>query len=167
VSVRAILVLVAASLILASGVTSAHRLYIKHKIGTVEIEAFFGGGTPCRDAAVRVYDDAGNLLLEGKTDEDGKFNFTPVIGIASYKVVVEATHMPGHRAETVINLTATGAAEGGEGAAAFPLYARVIAGLGWLMGLAGAAMLYIGWRYKREFEGRVKSEGGETAQREV
>jgi len=141
-------------LILTSSVVAAHRLYIKHRIGEVEVKAFFGGGTPCRDAVVKIYDDAGKLIFEGVTDEEGKFRFSPVVGVVSYRVVVESTHIPGHRAETVINLAAPGSAETGESFAAIPLYARVVAGLGWLLGLAGAAMVYTGWRARRHEKGK-------------
>ncbi|RCV63830.1 Exo-beta-1,3-glucanase, GH17 family [Methanophagales archaeon] len=80
----------------------AHRLHVVHRISEIEIEAYFGGGTPCRDANVKVYGKEGFLYIEGATDDEGKFGFPPKIGMGEYKVVVEA---PGHKAETVINLT--------------------------------------------------------------
>ena len=134
---------------------SAHRLHIVHKLSEIEIEAYFGGGKPCIDATVTVYDNEGNVYREGVTDDEGKFRFPPKIGLGEYKVVVEAVHMPGHKAEAVINLTeeAVGASSGAEGMGTeMPLYARVIAGFGYLIGLAGAAMGYTGWRMKKKYE---------------
>ena len=140
-------------LCLSISTVSAHRLYIVHKISEIEIESYFGGGSPCRDANVMVYDNEGNLYLEGVTDDEGKFSFPPKIGMEEYTVVVDAVHMPGHKAETVINLSqeAAGARAGGMGTE-MPLYTRAIAGFGYLIGLAGAAMLYMGWKLKKKYE---------------
>ncbi len=146
-------VLLVLSCLSISGV-SAHRLHVVHWISEIEIEAYFGGGTPCRDANVTVYDKVGNLYMKGETDDKGKFSFPPKIGMEEYRVVVEAVHMPGHKAETVINLSqeAAGASAGGMGTE-MPLYTRAIAGFGYLIGLAGAAMLYMGWKQKKRYDG--------------
>ncbi len=158
--IRKVIVLFAALMLLSClclsisvSVVSAHRLHVVHKISEIEIEAYFGGGSPCRDANVTVYDNEGNLYLEGNTDEEGKFRFPPKMGINEYRVVVDAVHMPGHRAEAVINLsqeTAGGAA--GVMGTEMPLYMRVIAGFGYLTGLAGAALAYTGWKLKKKYE---------------
>jgi len=142
---------------LSISVVSAHRLHIVHKISEIEIESYFGGGTPCRDANVTVYDKEGNLYMEGVTDAEGKFSFPPKIGMEEYTVVVDAVHMPGHKAEAVINLTqeAAGAGIGADAGGIeteMPLYTRAIAGFGYLIGLAGAAMLFIGWKLKKKYE---------------
>ncbi|RJS84908.1 carboxypeptidase regulatory-like domain-containing protein [Methanophagales archaeon] len=131
---------------------SAHRLLIDHEIGEIGIKAYFEGGSPCQDANVRVYDNEGNLYLEGVTDDEGKFSFPPKIGMEEYTVAVDAVHMPGHKAETVINLSqaAAGAGAGSAGGTEMPLYTRVIAGFGYLIGLAGAAMVYMSWRLKKK-----------------
>ena len=134
---------------------SAHRLLIDHEIGEIGIKAYFEGGSPCRDANVKVYDNEGNLYLEGVTDDEGKFGFPPKIGMKEYTVVVDAVHMPGHKAETVINLSqeAAGAGAGGMGTE-MPLYTRAIAGFGYLIGLAGAALAYMGWKQKKKYENK-------------
>ena len=41
-----------------------------------------------------------------------------------------------------------------------PLYTSAIAGFGYLIGLAGAAMLYMGWKLKKKYG---KKENEETA----
>lgn len=136
---------------LSISVVSAHRLHIVHKISEIEIESYFGGGSPCRDANVTVYDNEGNLYREGNTDEEGKFGFPPKIGMEEYKVVVEAVHMPGHKAEKVINLSQEAAGAGGMGTE-MPLYTRAIAGFGYLIGIAGVAMAYMSWKQKKKYE---------------
>jgi len=65
----------------------------------------------------------------------------------------------------VINLSqeAAGAdigADAGGLEAEMPLYTRAIAGFGYLIGLAGAAMLYMGWKLKKKYG---KKENEETA----
>ena len=141
---------------LSISVVSAHRMHVVYEISEVEIEAYLGG-SPCQDAEVKVYDKEGNLYIEGVTDDEGKFSFPPKIGMEEYTVVVEAVHMPGHRAETLINLSQEAAGAGiGAGAVGMgtemPLYTRAIAGFGYLIGLAGAAMAYMGWKMKKKYE---------------
>jgi len=140
---------------LSISVVSAHRLHIVHKISEIEIESYFGDGTPCRDANVTVYDKEGNLYMEGVTDDEGKFSFPPKIGMEKYTVVVDAVHMPGHKAEAVINLTQEAAGISADACGIgteMPLYMSAIAGFGYLIGLAGAAMLFIGWKLKKKYE---------------
>lgn len=136
---------------LSISVASAHRMHVVHTLSELEIEAYFGGGAPVQDAEVTVYDKGGNLYLEGTTDEEGKFLFPPKIGMDEYKVVVNATHMPGHKGETTINLGQDVAEAGGTGAE-MPLYSNIIAGFGYLIGIAGVAMAYMCWKQKKKYE---------------
>lgn len=140
-------------LILSSaGGVNAHRLHIHHQIGAIEIKAYYGGGTPCQDANVTIYGDQGNLYTEGLTDESGEFSFPPKIGMNEYTVVVESTHMVGHRGETTINMSSSGGASGSSGEE-MPLYMRIVAGLGYLLALGGAAAAYSGWKMKKKYGG--------------
>jgi len=134
---------------------SAHRLHVVRETSEIAIKAYFGDGTACRDAEVKVYDEEGNLYLEGVTDAEGKFSFPPKIGVENYKVVVDAVHMPGHQKEKWINLTQEAAgigADAGGMETEMPSYMRAIAGFGYLIGLAGVAMLYIGWKMKKKYD---------------
>jgi len=134
---------------LSTSVASAHRMHIESTLSELEIEAYFGGGAPVRDADVKVYDKSGNLYLEGVTDEEGKFRFPPKIGMEEYEVVVNATHMPGHKGETTINLSQVSTDADGAGTE-MPLYTRVIAGFGYLIGIAGFAMAYVYWKRNKK-----------------
>lgn len=148
--VFAVLALVLVLSVSATTIVSAHRVYVKGEIVEIGVKAWFGGGEPMRDADVEVYatkEGKEELYREGKTDENGKFRFAPKIGVEEYKVVVESPG--GHRGETVINLTQ--AASPGEGTE-MPLYTRTIAGFGYLIGLAGSAMAYMGWKMKKRYE---------------
>jgi hypothetical protein len=50
-----------------------------------------------KEARYRVYDGKGIQLLEGKTDQEGKFSFEIPKGVESLKL--EVRDMLGHRAE--------------------------------------------------------------------
>ena len=45
---------------------------------TVYTESYFPDGTKVKDGVVQVYDSQGTKLLEGKTNENGEFNFKPL-----------------------------------------------------------------------------------------
>lgn len=124
-----------------------HRMYVGYKVGRIDIEVYFEDGTPARNAHVEVYKPDGALYLEAKADDEGEFSFeSPGVMKGAWKVVAESV---GHRAETAIDLEARG--ETSE----MPLYTRVIAGLGYLLGLAGAAVGYTGWRAQRRKSDRA------------
>jgi hypothetical protein len=55
----------------------------------VEVEAYFSDDTPARDARVIVRDHAGQVVVEGRTDDQGKWHFgKPFPG--PYTVTVDA-----------------------------------------------------------------------------
>lgn len=137
-------------LILTAGSAQAHRLQVDWRIGKIEIESFYGGsGTPCQDAGVKIYTPDGKLFEEGETDKSGKYSFSPVIWEDKYKVVLESTHLPGHREEKVINLKAAGTS-GEENEEQLLLLTKVLAGLGYLVGLAGISSAYVSWKRRKK-----------------
>ena len=66
-------------------------------------ESYFNDGKKCVGSKIEVFDNQGNILLEGLTDEEGMFSFEipseDVIG-GDLKVVLSASM--GHRAEYII-----------------------------------------------------------------
>ena len=68
---------------------------------TVHVESKFAGGRKPQNAPIEVYDTAGNLLLEGTTDENGTFSFA-VPHKTEMRVVLKAGM--GHQAEWTIPL---------------------------------------------------------------
>ena len=114
---------------------SAHRVHLREQIMDVQIKAWYGGGDPMANANVEIYsirDEQEKLYLEGKTDENGLYNFTPELGTTSYRVVVELT---GHSNELEFDLTAGSQPEDAE----LPLYLSVLVGFGFLAGIGGIA----------------------------
>ena len=75
---------------------AAHRITVFAWIEdqTVHTVSKFPGGNKISDGTIKVYDDAGNLLVEGKTDEQGEFSF-PIPEKSALKIVLSAG--PGHQ----------------------------------------------------------------------
>ncbi len=142
----------AASLILTLLVVpgaSGHSVQTDWEIGKLKVIAWYGGGDPMEDATVEIYtpETSGNELYEnGKMNENGVFFFPPKVGVENYQVVVQSSG--GHRDNLTINLGSKSSEKIGEG---MPLYTRIGAGFGYLIGLAGIALGYLGWKKKREY----------------
>jgi nickel transport protein len=129
----AILLILSISLMPAA---SAHRCYVE-QVGADEIvvKAFYEGDSPMGLAEYQILNaDTEEVLYEGETDEDGFLSFTPVEDVTQYTVVVDQF---GHMGEATISATG-GSAETAE----LPLFMRIFTGFGYLLGLAGIAMIY-------------------------
>lgn len=64
-------------LLIPASVVFAHKvnIFAYQEGDTVYTESYFSDGTKVKDGIVEVYDSQGTKLLEGKTDENGEFNF--------------------------------------------------------------------------------------------
>ncbi len=98
---RSVIFLIVLVLLLTffGGVCFAHKIttfaYVDEN-GVINTETYFSGGAKAKGAKVMVYDNStGKLLLQGKTDDKGRFNFKPP-ALTDLKIVVEAEL--GHRA---------------------------------------------------------------------
>jgi len=125
-----------------------HNILMNYQVGRIDIDVYFSGGTPAQNAHITVYKPDGAIYLEGETNDEGEFSFEPTVMQGEWKVVAEHS---GHRAEILIG----GAGEGGT--SEMPLYITVIAGFGYLIGLGGAAIGYMGWRAQRKSESGTPS----------
>ncbi len=90
-------------LLLISGVkiTYAHKVsvFAYSENGIIYTESYFPDGTPVINGEIKVYDSKGKLLVSGKTDKDGLYNFK-VPKIDDLKIVCLASM--GHRAEFIL-----------------------------------------------------------------
>ena len=136
--------------------------HISYRVGRIDTKVYYGGGTPAADASVEVYKPDGTLYQEGKTDDEGKFSFELGVMKGEWKVVAQSM---GHRQEISIDVwteptesetspdveqpTEPGEPAELQGTTELPLYARVLAGLGYLVGIAGIAIGYMGWKARR------------------
>lgn len=64
-------------LLISASVVFAHKvnIFAYQEGDIVYTESYFSDGTKVKDGIVEVYDSQGTKLLEGKTDENGEFNF--------------------------------------------------------------------------------------------
>lgn len=88
-------------LVLLAGPVSAHKFIVIAWVegDTVYVESGFGDGSLAKNAKVLVYDDQKNMLLEGRTNDQGEFSFKVPKKIAM-KVIVDAAM--GHQGESLI-----------------------------------------------------------------
>jgi len=69
----------------------------------VYTESYFNDGKKCVDSKIEVFDNQGNKLLEGLTDEEGMFSFEiPSEDVIDGDLKVVLTASMGHRAEYII-----------------------------------------------------------------
>jgi len=65
-------------ILLTAGIASAHKIIVfAYKEGdTVFVESKFSGGKKVKNGRISVLDSAGNKILSGKTDDQGRFSFS-------------------------------------------------------------------------------------------
>jgi nickel transport protein len=87
--------------LLASGPLFAHKISVLGWVeeDTVFIEGYFSGGTKPRDAELQIFDPDGNILAEGRTDDNGEYSFK-VPAVTTLRVHLNAG--AGHQAECEI-----------------------------------------------------------------
>jgi nickel transport protein len=79
----------------------AHKVYLFAWVDgdTVRSESYFGSKKKVQDGLIEVFDASGKKLLEGRTDEEGRFSFeTPLK--ADLRIVVTASM--GHKGEYLL-----------------------------------------------------------------
>jgi len=74
-----ITIFVLLALTLTATLAQAHATIVWAYVekGQVFVEAFFATGSKVQNAKVVVVDENQKVLLEGKTDKEGKFHYTP------------------------------------------------------------------------------------------
>ncbi len=80
----------------------AHRvnLFAQVESGKVICQCYYSDGTPVRHQKIEVFTTLGEKLLEGETDDEGTYTFSPPIK-NDLKIVLNAGM--GHRSETLIS----------------------------------------------------------------
>jgi nickel transport protein len=80
------------AVLLCSTAAMAHKvsLFAYVEEGKVYTESYFSDGTPVKGGKVLVYDSQDKLLLEGKTDKAGLYNFD-IPKVDDLTIVIEAT----------------------------------------------------------------------------
>ena len=79
----------------------------------VYTESYFNDGKKCVDSKIEVFDNQGNKLLEGLTDEEGMFSFKiPPEDVIDGDLKIILTASMGHRAEYIIRADELGDVSG-------------------------------------------------------
>jgi len=90
----------------------AHKVnvfaYVEGK--KIYTESYFNDGKKCIDSKIEVFNNRGNKLLEGLTDEEGEFSFEVPSEDGDLKIVLTASM--GHRAEYSISADELSSAAG-------------------------------------------------------
>jgi nickel transport protein len=95
--------LLTACFLLIVSIAYAHKvnIYAYAENGLVHSESYFVDGTKCKNSLIEVFDEKNkSKLLEGKTDEEGKFSFK-IPKATSLKLVLHASM--GHQAEYTLS----------------------------------------------------------------
>ena len=150
------MVLLALGMLIRPGSALAHKVkcFATAEGAVVSGYAWMGGGGRPRNVPFKVFGPDGTLLHEGQTNEKGEFAFVPS-QTCDLEVVVEAGE--GHmarftvRAEDMAMDTGTLLVQLRRELAEYQERQRwqdVLAGLGYIAGLAGAAFFFFGARRK-------------------
>lgn len=126
----------------------AHRIHLDVKFRCVELEVYYGDGTPVKNGDVVVYTSDGEVYLTGRTDDRGRFVFN-VSDISAGTLAFEVEHQ-GHRVE--VNMAESAGAIPPE----LPLFQRVIAGFGYILGIFGLSTIYLFLKMKRMKKCEIK-----------
>jgi hypothetical protein len=75
--------------VLCAARAEAHNLILDHKIlpDKVTLEAYYDDDTPCRDAKIQVERPDKTLVVLGRTDKDGRWEF-PLLDPGKYLAIV-------------------------------------------------------------------------------
>lgn len=84
----------------------AHKinLFVLPMENKLEIKAFFGDGSPCKNCLIKILDEKGKIVAQANTDEEGRTIIYPS-KLGNLKVVLYAGE--GHFAEKEITLAST------------------------------------------------------------
>lgn len=106
-------------------------------------ESYFSDGKRCQNSRIEVFDSLGNKLLEGKTNKEGEFSFTPPKK-TDLRIVLTASM--GHRDEYVIPAGESPEGEEGKASKIQPhegiSFIRVMGGIGFIFGIMGIILYF-------------------------
>ena len=120
-------------LILACSTSDAHRMILGYNVKEVQVTALYDDGTPAQGVDIYAMSN-GKSVAQGVTDEHGAYTFKLENSTGELEFVSSSA---GHRTELSLDL----AEKKQQDEITLPL--RVAAGLGYLLGVAGLAMIYL------------------------
>jgi len=127
-------------LTLACNTSDAHRMMLGYNVKEVQVTALYDDGTPAQGVEIDVM-SSGKSIAQGVTDEHGVYTFRPESSTGELEFISSSA---GHRAELSLDLVE----KKQQDEITLPL--RVAAGLGYLLGVAGLAMIYLSRKSSRK-----------------
>jgi nickel transport protein len=137
-----ITILITSYLLLLTSPVYAHKVNIFAYVegDTIYTESYFPDGRRVEGGRIEVYDSLGNMLLEGRTNRDGQFNFKPP-KIDDLKIVLVASM--GHKASYTLSKdelkSGSRKMEEDKGVSFF----EIIAGIGYIFGIFGVILYFM------------------------
>ena len=110
-----------------------HRMMMGYQVNEIQVTALYDDGTPAQGVEIEVQSE-GETIEKGLTNDKGNYVFRPGNGTGDLTFVSYST---GHRADLKLDLSQKEAQE----QVSRPI--RAAAGLGYLLGAAGLAMIFI------------------------
>jgi hypothetical protein len=152
-----LIMLILIFLLTCAGVVSAHRIHLDAEVlnyssSAIQIEVYYGDGTAVKNGEVTVLRENGDIYTTGQTDDDGRFSFQ-INGSFRNETLTIEVEQTGHKVtkEIIIGESANDViVKGGDSDTGLPTYQAAIAGLGYLLGVAGLASLYLAHKIKRQ-----------------
>ena len=120
-------------LLLTVNPTSGHRMMMGYQVNEIQVTALYDDGTPAQGVEIEVQSE-GETIEKGVTNDKGTYVVRPDEGTGDLTFVSYST---GHRADLKLDLSQKEAQE----QVSRPI--RAAAGLGYLLGAAGLAMIFI------------------------
>ena len=89
-------------LLVLPSISLAHKIYLLayEDSGTIYCESSFSDGRPVVNAKISVKNFTGELIAQGKTNQQGLFEFSPTTNQDNLEISIDT--MMGHKASTVI-----------------------------------------------------------------
>jgi hypothetical protein len=120
-------------IIAACDISDGHRMMMGYKVNELQLTALYDDGTPAQGVVIEALSD-GKSISKGVTDDKGSFIFKPGERLEDITFVSSSA---GHRTELSLNLAQKRQTDD------LSLPMRALAGLGYLLGATGLAMIYV------------------------
>lgn len=131
-------------LILCAHSVSAHDMNIDIVGRSVTVKATYSDGKSVANADIVVYNPNGEIYLSGTTNDEGEYTFEIGEENTAEELIVEV-EQAGHKSSITIDLQSV-TKDSEDLFVGF----KIIAGIGYLAGIAGVISYYISWKMKRK-----------------
>jgi len=130
-------------LIICAHSVSAHDMDIDIVGRSIIVKATYSDGKPVANADIVVYLADGEIYLSGTTDDGGEYSFE--VGENTEEELIVEVEQTGHKSSVTIDLQSVNKESDD-----FFIGFKIIAGIGYLFGIAGVISYYMSWKMKKK-----------------